>query len=59
MYVRDRWYVAALSEDLVILEGQQTRRASSRPTIDLNADAGTVQARLVLDRLMPDGQVEA
>ena len=44
--------VLAFKEDLVILEGQQTRRDSDRPTIDINADAGAAQARLVLDRLM-------
>lgn len=44
--------VKAFNEDLVILEGQQKHRDEGRPTIDLNADAGAMQARLVLDRLM-------
>jgi phenylpropionate dioxygenase-like ring-hydroxylating dioxygenase large terminal subunit len=44
--------VLAFNEDLVILEGQQARRDEGRPTIDINADAGAAQARLVLDRLM-------
>jgi phenylpropionate dioxygenase-like ring-hydroxylating dioxygenase large terminal subunit len=44
--------VLAFNEDLVILEGQQARRDEDCPTIDINADAGAAQARLVLDRLM-------
>ena len=44
--------VVAFNEDLAILEGQQTRRDEGRATIDINADAGAMQVRLVLDRLM-------
>ena len=48
--------VLAFREDLVILEGQQRRRDADRPTIDINADAGAAQARLVLKRLMQGEQ---
>ncbi len=51
--------VKAFNEDLVILEGQQTRRDAGRPTIDINADAGAIQARQVLDRLMGEDSARA
>ena len=46
--------VRAFNEDLVILEAQQLRWSDSRPTIDINADAGLLQARRVIDRLLGD-----
>lgn len=46
--------VRAFNEDLVILEAQQLRWNETIPTIDLNADAGAMQARRVLDGLLAD-----
>ena len=44
--------VKAFHEDLEILEGQQRRRDPALPTIDVNADAGALQFRRALDRLL-------
>jgi phenylpropionate dioxygenase-like ring-hydroxylating dioxygenase large terminal subunit len=44
--------VTAFNEDLVILEAQQQRWDAAIPSIDLNADAGGMQARRVLDGLL-------
>jgi vanillate O-demethylase monooxygenase subunit len=46
--------VKAFHEDLTILEGQQQRLDPSIPTIDLNADAGALQFRRVLARLLEE-----
>jgi phenylpropionate dioxygenase-like ring-hydroxylating dioxygenase large terminal subunit len=45
----------AFGEDVVIIEGQQARLAAARPdkpVVDINADAGVLQARRVLDALI-------
>ena len=42
----------AFNEDLAIIEGQQQRLDSGRPTVDVNADAGVLQVRRVFDRLL-------
>ena len=44
--------VTAFKEDLVILEAQQECWTDAIPTIDLNADAGGLQARRMLDGLI-------
>lgn len=44
--------VHAFNEDLVILEAQQKRWDEGIATVDLNADAGGLQARRVLDSLL-------
>ncbi len=44
--------VRAFNEDLVILEAQQQRWNEAIPTIDLNADAGALQARRVMEQLL-------
>lgn len=44
--------VTAFNEDLVILEAQQQRWNEAIPSIDLNADAGGMQARRMIDGLL-------
>jgi phenylpropionate dioxygenase-like ring-hydroxylating dioxygenase large terminal subunit len=46
--------VKAFHEDLAILQGQQKRLDPAMPTIDVNADAGAIQFRRVLDRLLSE-----
>jgi phenylpropionate dioxygenase-like ring-hydroxylating dioxygenase large terminal subunit len=46
--------VHAFNEDLVILEAQQERWTDTVPRVDLNADAGALQARRVMDRLLAE-----
>jgi vanillate O-demethylase monooxygenase subunit len=48
---------AALDEDVVIIEAQQARIDAARPgkmTIDINADAGVLQARRIHDELLAE-----
>lgn len=44
--------IQAFNEDLVILEGQQQRLDTAIPTVDVNGDAGQLQARRVMERLI-------
>lgn len=44
--------VRAFNEDLAILEAQQERWTDAVPRVDINADAGALQARRVMDGLL-------
>jgi hypothetical protein len=45
-------------EDITVVEAQQRRRAggSGKPNIDVTADAPTIQARVVLARMIAEEQ---
>ena len=51
--------VEAFNEDIVIIEGQQSRLDPDRPTIDVGADAGQLATRRLLERLIAEEQGEA
>lgn len=51
--------VQAFNEDIVIIEGQQTRLDPDRPTIDVTADAGQLATRRLLERLIAEEQGQA
>ena len=44
----------AFHEDLAIVEAQQLRMDPCVPTVDVNGDAGVLQGRRLLDRLLAD-----
>lgn len=46
--------VHAFNEDLVIIEGQYQRLDAAIPTIDLNADAGALEVRRLMARLIAE-----
>jgi vanillate O-demethylase monooxygenase subunit len=48
--------IKAFNEDLVILEGQQKRRDDTIPTVDVTADTGMIQTRMLMERLLAADQ---
>lgn len=46
--------VQAFNEDLVVLEGQFQRLDPERPTVDITADAGALEVRRLMTRLIAD-----
>ena len=42
----------AFNEDIVIIEGQQARRAPALATVDISADAGPLAVRRLMERLI-------